>query len=31
LATAGGPYVELNFEAGTANYIEALLLSVNHA
>ena len=27
-AHGGGAYAELNFEAGTANYIEALLLSV---
>ena len=30
-ARGGGAYAELNFEAGTANYIEPLLLSVNHA
>ncbi len=28
-ARGGGAYAELNFEAGTANYIEPLLLSVN--
>ena len=27
-AHGGGAYAELNFEAGTANYIEPLLLSV---
>jgi len=29
-ARGGGAYAELNFEAGTANYIEPLLLSVQH-
>jgi hypothetical protein len=28
-ARGGGAYAELNFEAGTANDIEPLLLSVN--